>query len=242
LGADRFLSDQVAVVTGASRGIGRAIAQGLVECGANLCVVGRHKETLTMEAPSPRTAIRAYEADITIDIEVDNLADNIQRDFGKVDILVISSGLHYMGEIETTPVGQLDLLYRANVRAPYRLTQALLPSLKENRGQIIFINSSLGLNSKAHVGHFASTQHALRALADSLRDEINAFGVRVVSVFPGRTATPRMKSIFEQEGKKYQPELLLQPADVADLVIHALKLPRTAEVTDIAVRPLMKSY
>jgi short-subunit dehydrogenase len=245
LRSDQHLTDQVAVVTGASRGIGRAIAQSLAGCGANLCLVGRDKKTLeqvTTSNPGHKNVVRTYETDLCVDIDVSRLAEGIARDFRRVDILVLAAGMHYMGTIENTPVDQLDSLYRANVRAPYMLTRALLPAIKAGAGQIVFINSSVGLRSKAGVGHFASTQHALKALTDSLRDEVNSSGVRIISVFPGRTATPRMQLIYEQEGKQYTPDLLLQPEDVAEVVIDALIMPRTAEVTDISVRPLKRSY
>jgi NADP-dependent 3-hydroxy acid dehydrogenase YdfG len=245
LRSDKHLTDQVAVVTGASRGIGRAIAQSLAGCGADLCLVGRDKKTLehaTSSIPGNKNVVRTYETDLCVDIDVSRLADSIRRDFGRVDILVLAAGMHYMGTIENTPVEQLDSLYRANVRAPYMVIQALLPAIKASPGQIVFINSSVGLRAKARVGHFASTQHALKALTDSLREEVNSSGVRIISVFPGRTATPRMQSIYEQEGKPYKPDLLLQPEDIAEVVIDALSMPRTAEVTDISVRPLKKSY
>jgi NADP-dependent 3-hydroxy acid dehydrogenase YdfG len=128
---------------------------------------------------------------------------------------------------------------------PLALTQALLPLLKIRSGQIVFINSSRGLeirNTGLNSGFYSSTQHALRALADSLRQEINADGVRVLSIYPGRTATPRMKAIYESEGWTYRPELLLRAEDVAEIVLSSLLLPRTAEVTNIEMRPLAKSY
>jgi len=133
-------------------------------------------------------------------------------------------------------------MYRSNLRAHYALTQALLPMLRKRPGQIVFINSSAGLRSPANVGQFSATQHALRAVADSLRDEVNSDGIRVLSVYPGRTATPRMAALFEKEGRPYRGEFLMQPEDIAAMVIHTLCLPRTAEVTDISMRPLMKSY
>jgi NADP-dependent 3-hydroxy acid dehydrogenase YdfG len=114
--------------------------------------------------------------------------------------------------------------------------------LKRRKGQIAFINSSQGLQAHAQVGQYAATQHALKAIADSLRDEVNSDGVRVLSVYPGRTATPRMKGIFRMEGREYKPKLLLQPEDIAEVVINALLMPLTAEVTNITVRPLIKSY
>jgi short-subunit dehydrogenase len=120
------------------------------------------------------------------------------------------------------------------------LTQALLPLLKARQGQIVFINSTVGLRAGANVGQYAATKHGLKALADSLRDEVNADGVRVLSVFLGRTATPMQAAIHEMEGRVYHPEFLMQPEDVAAVVINALSLPRTAEMTDIHVRPMIK--
>ena len=88
---------------------------------------------------------------------------------------------------------------------------------------------------------YDSTKHALRAIADSLRGEINEHGVRVLSVYLGRTASEMQEQICQMEGKPYRPELLLQPNDVASVILNALSLPRTAEVTDIWIRPMIKS-
>ena len=104
------------------------------------------------------------------------------------------------------------------------------------------MNSTVGLEARAGVGQYASTQHALRAIADALRAEVNSDGVRVLTVYLGRTATARQKRIFQLEGRQYTPELLMQPEDVAHMVMAAIRLPRTAEVTEIRMRPLVKSY
>ena len=124
---------------------------------------------------------------------------------------------------------------------PYALTQALLPMLKAQRGQVVFINSSSGIGAKPMTAQYDSTKHALKAIADSLRGEVNAHGVRVLSVYLGRTASEMQERIHQHEGKPYRPELLLQPADVASVIMNALNLPRTAEVTDIHIRPMMKT-
>jgi NADP-dependent 3-hydroxy acid dehydrogenase YdfG len=108
----------------------------------------------------------------------------------------------------------------------------------ERRGQIVFINSSVGLRARAGVGQYAATKHALKALADSLREEVNASGVRVISVYPGQTASPMQADLYEAAQKIYTPERLLQASDVAEVVVCALSLPRSAEVTDIALRPM----
>jgi NADP-dependent 3-hydroxy acid dehydrogenase YdfG len=114
--------------------------------------------------------------------------------------------------------------------------------LKKGTGQVVFINSSAGLRSAAGNGQFSATQHAFRSIADSLRDEVNADGIRVLSVYPGRTATPRMEKYYQKESRDYRPELLMQPEDIAEMVTHSLRLPRTAEVTDMSIRPMQKSY
>jgi NADP-dependent 3-hydroxy acid dehydrogenase YdfG len=122
------------------------------------------------------------------------------------------------------------------------LTQRLLPLLKKPRGQIVFVNSSAGLSARHNTGQFSATQHAFKALADALRDEVNADGVRVASIFPGRTATPRISNLHTKEGREFKPELLLQPEDVASVVTNCLYLPWTAEVTNISIRPMVGSY
>jgi NADP-dependent 3-hydroxy acid dehydrogenase YdfG len=122
------------------------------------------------------------------------------------------------------------------------LTQLMLPLLKRPQGQIVFINSSAGLSTPANTGHFAATQHAFRALADVLREENNADGVRILSIFPGRTATPRIEALHGSEQRPFRPELLLQPEDIASVVLNALTLPWTAEVTNISIRPMKRTY
>jgi short-subunit dehydrogenase len=238
------LENQVAVVTGASSGIGKAIALGLAAQGATLCLVGRKPEALQSVADAakgkaPRTY--CYQADLSVDREVQELIANIKRDITSVDILVHSAGTIWLGPLETANADQLDGHYQTNVRAPYVLTQGLLPSIKSRKGQILFVNSSAGLTAKANVGQYAASKHALKAVADSLREEVNAAGVRVLSLFLGRTASPMQAAVYAMEHKPYNPELLMQPEDVASIAIHALALPRSCEVTEISMRPLVKS-
>jgi len=237
------LSRHIAIVTGAGSGIGRGIAQALAGQGATVCLVGRTGKKLeetaaAISSPSPVL----YPIDLTVDAEVNQLCADIQQRFGKLDILVLCAGEIAHGSVAEAPVEAFDSLYRANVRAPFRLVQALLPMLKLRPGQIVVINSSVGLTAPASVGQFAATQHALKALTDSLRGEVNGDGIRVLSIYPGRTATPRQATLYARAGKEYRPELLLQPEDIAVMVTAALSLPRTAEVTDISIRPMLKSY
>jgi NADP-dependent 3-hydroxy acid dehydrogenase YdfG len=182
-----------------------------------------------------------YQVDLTVDQDVRQTADLIQQDVAHIDMLIHSAGVICFGRLESAAIEDFDRQFRVNVRAPYALTQALLPLLRSRRGQIAFINSSAGLNASANVGQYAATKHALKAVADSLRHEVNAEGLRVLSIYPGRTASPMQAAVFKMEGREYRPELLMQPEDLASVVINALALPRSAEVTDINVRPLIQS-
>jgi NADP-dependent 3-hydroxy acid dehydrogenase YdfG len=235
---------QVAVVTGASGGIGRAIALALAARGAAVWLLARRASVLEEVAAEARKAggrAWPHPADLCKDEDLGRFVDRLRVESGRADILVHSAGMHALGAIAAAPVAELDALFRANVRTPYALTQRLLPMLCAQRGQIVFVNSSVVQQARAQVGPFAATQHALKAIADTLRAEVNAEGVRVLSVYPGRTATERQATIHAKEGKAYNPERLLQPADVAAVVVQALAMERTAEVTDVHVRSMQKT-
>jgi len=242
---DKPLAGLNSVVTGASGGIGRAIAVSLARNGAAVCSVGRNEVTLAETIRQVQTYSRAlrFQADLTLENNVSLLEKLLEKEFGHIDILVHSAGIIHHGPMQSAHIEDLDEQYSANVRAPYLLSKSLLRLLKLSRGQIVFVHSTLSINAKQpDVGQFAATQHAMKAIADSLREEVNSAGVRVMSVYPGRTATGRQKRLYELAEKVYQPELLMQPEDIATMVVAALSLARTAEVTDIMMRPMLKSY
>jgi NADP-dependent 3-hydroxy acid dehydrogenase YdfG len=236
----------VGVITGATSGIGKAIALALAaEANVKLCVCGRNVEQLQ------RLARQLCEKQIEtlscpVDLEsaesIEHFVQTVESTFGRADYLVHSAGVITQAVIEQGTMEDFDRHYAVNVRAPYLLTKRLLPMLKKSQGQAVFINSTAGLAAASRIGQYAASKHALKAIADSLRDEVNADGVRVLSIFLGRTATPMQASVFAAEGREYHPELLMQPEDVASVVVNALKLPRTAEITEIKMRPLRKSY
>ena len=238
------LASQRAVITGASSGIGRGIALGLAEAGVHTFLIGRNRQRLDSVAEAARRfgqQVVSCAVDLTVDAQLDHVVDAVTHHFNGVDILVLCAGIIHVAPMSSAKIEDLDAQYLANVRSPYLLTQRLLPVLKERNGQLVMMNSSVGLAAKrADIGQYAATMFARRAIAESLREELNGDGVRVLSVHPGKTATPRQVMLCQMSGIEYRPEFMLQVADVASTVIAALSLPRTAEVTDIMLRPMLK--
>jgi NADP-dependent 3-hydroxy acid dehydrogenase YdfG len=228
------LRGQIALVTGASGDIGRAIAEALSAGAVNVIAVGRRRERLAAITEGPGH-VHPLAADLTRDEARASVEEAVART-ERLDLLVLASGIYDRAQ---DPARLADLL-TANVTAPYALLQAVLPWLERAQGYVVFINSTQGLAASPGVGQFAATQHAMRAIADSLREEVNARGIRVASVFLGRTASERQAAIFAMEGRPYTPKRLIQPADVARIVLALLALPANVEVTDITLRPRLK--
>jgi NAD(P)-dependent dehydrogenase (short-subunit alcohol dehydrogenase family) len=198
--AERALREDVAVVTGASSGVGRAIALALASQGVSLHLVGRQPDRLAaVAADAARLGARVVRSvtDLTSDHGIDQLVDSVRRHRGGLDILAHSAGVFASGAVGADPV-DLGEQYRTNLRAPYVLTGRLLPLFRPSAGTLAY----------------AATKHALKGLADGLREEVNPRGIRVLSVFIGRAATPMQERIHRHEAKTYRPERLLQPEDV----------------------------
>jgi len=225
------------VITGASSGIGAAIANALSEEGRTLILNGRDRAALDavakdVEQLGARVDVRP--ADLNDDEQLNAFAADLPDE---LDGLIHSAGVALLGNQADLPVADLDLQYRVNVRAPFLLTQALLPNLRAAAGLVVFVNSGAGQNAKAGWGGYAASKFALRALADALRDEESDAGLRVTSIYPGRTATPMQREVRVQEGGEFEPQNYLRPEDVARMVAQVVRLPAGATVPDLSVRP-----
>jgi len=232
------LEKTVALVAGASGDIGRAIAFDLLSAGAEVFMLGRSMGRLAQ--PSPPANFRERCHFVVTDLTDSDALGRVYAEISsrsRLDVLVLSSGTYERSHEPAAFVRQMA----ANVLGPYALLQQLLPLLIEAKGQVVFVNSSQALKAAGGLGQYAATKHAMKAIADSLRDEVNSNGVRVMSLFLGRTASERQRAIFAAEGRPYPPERLIQPADVAEIVLSLLRLPRTSEVTDIVLRPMQKT-
>ncbi|WP_046505179.1 SDR family oxidoreductase [Streptomyces odonnellii] len=223
------------LITGAGSGIGAAVARRLHGRGDDLLLLardaGRAKE-LGADFPGARTLVGDLAAPDRLSWA---LAQQSLPD--RLDSLLHIAGIVDLGTIaELTPkVWQSQL--QVNLVAPAELTRLLLPQLRISRGQVIFVNSGAGLNAHAEWGAYAASKHGLKALADSLRHEEKPNGVRVTSVYPGRTASPMQARVHQQEGKEYDPSLWMDPESVATTIITALDLPRDAQIDNLTVRP-----
>ena len=223
------------VITGAGSGIGAAVAERLSERGEELWLLarnaGRAKE-LAERFPGARTLV----GDLA-EPERLSWALSHQELPQRVDSL-----LHVAGVVELGGIGELtpkiwNATLAVNLVGPAELTRLLLPQLRLARGHVVFVNSGAGLDAHADWGAYAASKHGLKALADSLRAEEKANGVRVTSVYPGRTATPMQAKVHRQEGRAYDPERWITPGSVATTILTALDLPADAEITDLRVRP-----
>jgi short-subunit dehydrogenase len=226
-----------ALVTGASSGIGQAIAVALAAEGAQIHAVAR-------SWPKPVESWLLHHADFTVEADVRRLAAEVSAAGSPVDLLIHCAGALEFGTVADFSVAQLDYLYQVNVRAPFLLTQLMLPNmsakLAKSSGQIVFINSSAATAPNTTLAGYSSTKSALKLIADCLRIEVNSSGIRVMSVYPGKTASAMQERAHALSGKPYDAASLMQPQDVAQMVVSALALPATAEMTDLHIRPMKK--
>jgi short-subunit dehydrogenase len=226
-----------ALVTGASSGIGQAIAAALATEGAQVHAVAR---SWAKPTDGWLNDWCLHNADFTVEADVRRLAAEVSNAESPVDLLIHCAGALETGLVADFPIAQLDYLYQVNVRAPFLLTQLLLPALTQSQGQIVFINSSAAIAPNTALAVYSSAKAALKSIADCLRLEVNASGVRVMSVYPGKTASAMQQRAHELAGKPYDVTKLMQPQDVAQMVLSALALPKTAEMTDLHIRPMQK--
>jgi short-subunit dehydrogenase len=232
-----------AVVTGASSGIGRAIALELASLCSVLVLMGRDSRRLAsvrraIERLGARTVV--HQCDFQDRRDVERVGRRLRIELRRLDVLVHAAGCIRLGKFEQARWDDFEKMMSVNLIAPWLLTSRLLRRLRESKGQIVFINSSLVFHPSPETAMYAASKHALRGLADGLRCEVNRAGVRVLSIYPGRIATPLQASVHAREKRVYRPSKLAQPEDIARIATVALGLSRTAEVTEIYVRQMRK--
>jgi NADP-dependent 3-hydroxy acid dehydrogenase YdfG len=237
------LAGKTALVTGATGAIGRAVAGALAREGMTLLLAGRDAASLNAQrAELDRLAPSGTTRTLLVDFD-DWEGKWLNGMTGlEPDVLVHCAGSILLKNLSETTAEEFDHQVQANLRGPFLLTRALLPHLVRCQGQVVFVNSSAARQAaRSNLWAYTASKAGLTVLADALRDEVNHAGVRVLSVYPGRTASRMQETVHAFEGRTFDPQALLQPDDVAAQIVAALKLPRTAEVTDIAIRPFRKT-
>ncbi len=224
---------QHALVTGAGSGIGRAIALALAAEGVRLTLVGRDAAKLEAVAAEAGAAAMVA-ADLATEAGITAVAEAAGAE---LHVLVHSAGRYARGASGALSLAEWQELDAVNLHAPMRLTAACLDRLRAARGQIVVVNSTAVFNPAPNAAAYAAGKLALKAATDALRQEVNPDGIRVLSVYPGRTDTPMQTAILAAERRSAAAGALMRPEDVALMVVACLKLPASAEVTDIVMRP-----
>ncbi|MGY6657193.1 SDR family oxidoreductase [Amycolatopsis sp. TRM77291] len=219
----------LALVTGATRGIGAATARALAPThrlllgGRDANALGELAGTLPEAKPWP------------IDLTDTEALETAAAEIGELDVLVHSAGVARLGTVETATDADWRANFEVNVLGVVTLTRQLLPALRASKGHVVVINSGAGQNARPGWGPYAASKFAVRAFADSLREEESA--LRVTSIYPGRTDTEMQQAIVADEGREYEPERFLRPESVAAAVLAAVSATGDAHPTDVTLRP-----
>jgi NADP-dependent 3-hydroxy acid dehydrogenase YdfG len=219
---------RTALITGAGRGIGAAIATALAPT-----------HTLLLAArPSPAlraTAERLGATTLPLDLTDTDAIPAATAAIGELDVLVHNAGVFFPGRIAESTVEHWRATLDVNVVGAVALTLALLPALRRASGQVVFINSGTGRKASPDMASYSASKFALRAIADSLRDSEPA--LRVTTVYPGRTDTDMQRALVSFEGGAYDPDRFLRPDTVAELVARVLATPPDGHVHEVVLRP-----
>jgi short-subunit dehydrogenase len=220
------------LVTGAGSGIGAAVADRLAARGDELVLLAR-TEQRAAELAGRYAGARTFVADLA-----DPAAISVPE-LDRLDSVLHVAGVVDLGPVAEQPVASLREQVDVNLVAPAVLSRLTLPAVRRAQGTVVFVNSSAGLSASASWSAYAASKFGLRGFADSLRAEEVEHGVRVTTVFPSRTATPMQEKVHEQEGRSYDPTRWIDPAVVADTILHVLDLPPGVTIPEVSVRPLV---
>jgi NADP-dependent 3-hydroxy acid dehydrogenase YdfG len=243
------LDGKVAIITGASSGIGEATALALAAEGAKVVVAARRAERL--DALVKRIEANGGKAlpivtDITDETQANNLVQKTNAELGRVDILVNNAGVALTGNIEGGNTNDWRKMFDVNVLGVLYATHAVLPILKaQQTGHIVNISSVAGRIARAGVGVYNATKWGVNALSEALRQEVLKDNIRVTIIEPGlvkteinnHTTNPEAKRISEERLKAITP---LQSEDIAAAIIYAVTQPDRVNVNEILIRPTLQ--
>lgn len=216
------------MITGASGGLGSALAAALAPTHT-LFLAGRPSDRL--DEVAERFGATTWPIDLA-DAEAIGAA---VEPIVELDVLIHNAGTAYPGRVAESSVDEWRATMEINVIGAVALTLALLPALRSAGGQVVFVNSTSGITVSNGMASYSSSKFALRAFADSLRNDEPS--LRVTSVHPGPIDTPMQEVRADYDGREYDPSQFLSPASVAAIVADAVNAPADAHVREVVVRP-----
>ena len=231
------LENSVALVTGAGRGIGKAIALMLAREGATVVLTARtvaELEQVKKEIEATGGSALVVRADLSKDADIEKLFGDISSRFNRFDILVNNAGLGLFAPVRDLSISDFDTMWSLNMRAVMLCTQQALKVMEPQKsGAIVNVSSLAGRNAFVGGAGYAATKWALIGFSRSLMLEVRAHNIRVITICPGSVDTS-----FSQSPKEpSRSETILHSEDIADTVVAALKLPDRAMVSEIDIRP-----
>lgn len=227
------LAGRTAVVTGATRGIGLAIARALAEAGARVVLLARDREKLRVAASSLSGDAVIVACDLCAGADVDRGAAEIRSSVGVPDILVNNAGAFALGRVGELALAEVERMVEVNLLAPYRLLHHLVPAMRERgSGHVVTIGSIADHVAYPENGGYAASKFGVRGLHEVLRAELRETGVRATLVSPGPVDTAMWDPIDPDTRAGFTPrEDMLQPEDVAEAVLWVVT--RKVEVGEV---------
>lgn len=224
------LKGKNALVTGGSRGLGKAVALALAKEGVNVAVTGRN--TKTLEETVEEIKSFGVKADYSIfnvveKVEVKMQLERLIESFGSFDILINNAGIAAFGSFLEMPENDWEEIVRTNLFGPYYVSKAVIPSMVElGSGDIINVSSTAGLKGNAVTSAYSASKAGLIGLSESLMFELRKKNIRVTTLTPSTIASEMSKDVLKiTDGN---PEKVLQPEDFAQLIVDLLKLDKRA--------------
>lgn len=240
------LADQVAIVTGASSGIGEATALALAEAGAKVVIAARRAdrlETLAQRIRQQGGTALAIAADVSDETQVISLVNQTQAEYGRVDILINNAGVMLLGPIDGANTEDWRRMVNINVLGLMYATHAALPLMKaQGAGHIVNLSSVAGRVANAGSGVYNATKWAVGAFSEALRKEVYQHHIRVTIIEPGLVATELPQHITHPEAKEqakafYGSVKNLDSEDIAAAILYAVTQPPHVNVNEILIRP-----
>ncbi|MGE8342003.1 MAG: 3-ketoacyl-ACP reductase [Flavobacterium sp.] len=230
------LKNKNAFITGAGKGIGKAVAIALAKEGVNLILVSRTKsdiDQLAEETAKLGVKTLALSADVSDINSINSAVEKAIAEFKSIDILINSAGIASFGKFLELEPEAWERIIQVNLMGTYYTTRAIIPNMIERQtGDIINISSTAGLNGNALTSAYSASKFAVLGLTDSLMQEMRKHNIRVTALTPSTVATDMAKDLNLTDGN---PEKVMQSEDMADLIIAQLKLNRRVFIKNSSI-------